>query len=140
MIGMLLFVLTLTRLLLFSAPENPKLTVDIQNVKTAKGSVFVAIYRPCEGFPLDCKPINSQRLTAKDGSLQMQFTLEPGDYAVAIYHDVNDNGKMDKNIIGIPKEPYGFSNNFRPRLSPPKFSDCKIVVGDKGKGIAVRLE
>ena len=55
----------------------------------------------------------------KRGNLQTSFNLEPGDYAVAIYHDENGNGQLDKRLFGIPKEPYGFSNNYRPRLSAP---------------------
>ncbi|NRA13315.1 MAG: DUF2141 domain-containing protein [Crocinitomicaceae bacterium] len=44
-------------------------------------------------------------------------------FGFCIYHDQNDDGKCNKNLIGIPIEPYAFSNNFRPRFSKPKFSD-----------------
>jgi uncharacterized protein (DUF2141 family) len=52
--------------------------------------------------------------------------LEFGEYALAIYQDVNDNGKIDKNLIGIPTEPYAFSNNYKPTVKAPAFSDCRF--------------
>ncbi|WP_394347742.1 DUF2141 domain-containing protein [Mangrovivirga cuniculi] len=58
----------------------------------------------------------------------VKFSLPPGEYAVATYHDIDKNGKMNKNIIGIPKEPYGFSNNFTLKISAPKFKDCKFEI------------
>ena len=62
-----------------------------------------------------------------------------GDYAIAVYHDQNGNGKMDKRMFGIPKEPYGFSNNIKPVMSAPKFSECRFTVGDSGKVISIKL-
>ena len=48
-------------------------------------------------------------------------------YAIAVFHDINDNGILDKNALGIPLEPYGFSRNARARFtSAPPFEDAKI--------------
>ena len=69
----------------------------------------------------------------------ISFSVEPGDYAIAVYHDQNGNGKMDKRMFGIPKEPYGFSNNIKPVMSAPKFSECRFTVGDSGKAISIKL-
>ncbi|GAA4380907.1 DUF2141 domain-containing protein [Hymenobacter koreensis] len=65
--------------------------------------------------------------------------LEPGEWAVAITQDVNNNDKLDKNMVGIPTEPYGFSNNFRPRFSAPGFDDCKFIVEGPGKVVTINL-
>lgn len=58
--------------------------------------------------------------------------LKPGEYAVFVCHDRNKNGKMDSNLIGIPQEPFGMSNNFRPKLLPvteaPSWSKLAFVV------------
>ncbi len=78
-------------------------------------------------------------MTISGESATVTFPVEPGDYAVAIYHDVNGNGKMDKNMLGIPKEPYGFSTNFKPKISAPKFTDCQITVGETAKTISIKL-
>lgn len=60
------------------------------------------------------------------------MNLPPGRYALALYHDMNDNWKLDKNFVGYPKEPYGFSNNYRPVFSGPDFEDCVFEVKESG--------
>lgn len=65
--------------------------------------------------------------------------LEPGEYAAFAYHDRNGNFKFDKNLIGLPKEPYVFSGPFD-KLRTPKFADCKFAVGEDGAAITVGLQ
>jgi uncharacterized protein (DUF2141 family) len=50
--------------------------------------------------------------------------IQKGDYAVTIFQDLNGNGILDKSLLGIPAEPYGFSNDARGRMGPPKFKDA----------------
>ncbi len=127
----------------FASAEHPTakttLTVDVQNIRVQKGAVYVALHKPGEGFP-DSEPFEGKKIDATAKSVRATFSVEPGTYAVAIYHDENGNGKMDKKMFGIPKEPYGFSNNFRPKFSAPKFSDCQFTVGNGGKEISIKLE
>jgi uncharacterized protein (DUF2141 family) len=108
-------------------PAQPTLTINVQNMRQQSGRICVALYTSGEGFP-GGKPKELRRVPVKGEVQQISFTVEPGDYAVAIFQDVNDNGKLDTRLFGIPKEPYGFSNNFHPRLSAPKFSDCRVTV------------
>jgi uncharacterized protein (DUF2141 family) len=119
-------------------PNKTNLKVEIQNVRQQKGAVHVGLYRACPNFP-SCQPVELKVMDVKGNSLQVAFSVEPGDYAIAVYHDENSNGQMDKRVFGIPKEPYGFSNNFRPVMSAPKFNDCKFSVGDAGKAISIKL-
>lgn len=119
-------------------PPKTSLKVDVQNVRVQKGIVYIALFRAGKEFP-EGKPIEGKRLAAGGKSVQTLFSVEPGDYAIAIYHDENGNGKMDKRMFGIPKEPYGFSNNFKPVMSAPKFGDCKFSVGNAGKAISIEL-
>ncbi|MBC7572548.1 MAG: DUF2141 domain-containing protein [Spirosoma sp.] len=120
------------------SPEKPNLKVDVQNVRVQKGAVHIGLYRACADFP-NCEPVELIIIDAKGKPIQAAFSVDPGEYAVAVYHDENGNGKMDKRVFGIPKEPYGFSNDFRPTLSAPKFSDCRFKVGNEGKTIRVKL-
>ncbi len=63
--------------------------------------------------------------TIKNGYAEVDFIgLPPGRYAAVCYHDENSNGKFDRSIIGMPKEGYCFSKNFKPTLAAPKFEDC----------------
>lgn len=122
----------------YSGPSKPSLKVDVQNIQLQQGSIHIGLYRACADFP-NCEPIELIVVNAKGKSVQAAFSVEPGEYAVAVYHDENGNGQMDKRAFGLPKEPYGFSNNFRPRFSAPKFSDCRFRVGGEGKTISVKL-
>ncbi len=121
-----------------TAPQKINLKIDVQNVKKQTGTVHVALYRADNNFPAG-SPLEGKKVPAGAKSVQTTFSVEPGEYAVAVYHDENNNGQMDKRMFGIPKEPYGFSNNFRPVMSAPKFSDCKFSVGNGEKAITVKL-
>jgi uncharacterized protein (DUF2141 family) len=54
--------------------------------------------------------------------------VAPGEYAVSIFHDENDNGKLDRGTYGIPVEKTGSSNNAKGTYGPPTFDDCKFTV------------
>ncbi|GAB4015859.1 DUF2141 domain-containing protein [Spirosoma migulaei] len=121
-----------------SSPKT-SLTIDIQNIRSQKGSVYIALFKPDSGFP-EGNPVEGKKADIKGSNAQTIFSIEPGEYAVAVFHDENGNGILDKRIFGMPKEPYGFSNNFRPRLSAPKFKDCQFSVGTSGRTISIKLE
>ncbi len=53
--------------------------------------------------------------------------VEPGEYALLVYYDENDNNRIDKNFIGIPKEPLGFSNRYRPK-GPPSYQRAAFQI------------
>ncbi|GAB4023720.1 DUF2141 domain-containing protein [Spirosoma koreense] len=122
-----------------AARQKVNLQVEVQQVQALQGSVFIALYKAGNNFP-EGKPFEGKKLDATSHSVQTTFSVEPGEYAVAVFHDENANGKMDKRVFGIPKEPYGFSNNFRPKMSAPKFSDCQFNVSASGKSISIALK
>ncbi len=62
-----------------------------------------------------------------------------GIYAVAVYHDENDNHHFDRTLIGLPAEGYGFSNDAPIRLGPPSFAAVRFQVGPGDNRIAIRL-
>jgi len=62
--------------------------------------------------------------------------IPPGVYGVSAFHDKNDNGKLDTNLLSIPSEDYGASNNARGSFGPPSFEDAKFAY----RGGRVRLE
>ena len=66
--------------------------------------------------------------------------LPKGEWAVAITQDMNNNDKVDKNFLGIPTEPYAFSNNVRPTVAAPNFDECKFMVDGPGKVVSIVLK
>ncbi|WP_020595338.1 DUF2141 domain-containing protein [Spirosoma panaciterrae] len=134
-----LFGLYLTAHTTPSSPKKTTLTIEVHNLKSQNGAVFIALFKPGESFPSG-KPVEGKKLDIQGSSVQTTLSVDPGEYAVAVFHDENNNGKLDKNLFGIPKEPYGFSNNFRPKMSAPKFSDCQFTAGDGGKSIRIAVK
>lgn len=112
-------------------PQNTiSVSVDVSNITQTRGSLRIGIFR--EGNPFTgpkAKPdfFKVVPITAAT-TQQVVVGLPAGRYVIAIYHDLNDNGKLDKNMVGYPKEPFGFSKNFRPILSAPSFEDCAIEI------------
>jgi uncharacterized protein (DUF2141 family) len=103
-----------------------KLMVVVKNIEVNKGSIVIAVFNNTNGFLK--KPAAQQVIKAGERTMEFSFNLPQGNYAVAIYQDVNDNRQLDKSWLGIPKEHYGFSNNFRPVFSAPEFDDCMFNI------------
>jgi uncharacterized protein (DUF2141 family) len=106
--------------------NDDTLTVIAKNVQVGKGTVQVAIWNDEKLFLKT--PFLSMTLPADSSSIRFSFVLPDGEYAISLFQDINNNNKLDLGLFSIPKEPLGFGNNFRPKLSAPKFKDCSIMV------------
>ena len=115
---------------LFSGKDF-RLTVIAKNIQVGKGSVVVTIWNDEKTFFK--KPLISQSQKADKQALEFSFELAGGEYAISAYQDINDNKKLDLGIFNIPKEPAGFGNNYRPKLSAPRFRDCAIELNESRK-------
>ncbi|MCK6616175.1 MAG: DUF2141 domain-containing protein [Cyclobacteriaceae bacterium] len=101
--------------------------VRIANIKVIEGTVRMALYNNSADFMKKHKAV--REVAVEGTSVTVIFeNLEPGEYAISCYHDVNNNNKLDSNFMGIPREPYGFSNNARGTFGPPSFEDARIAV------------
>lgn len=110
-----------------------ELQVTIAGIENDDGKITVEIHAKRDGvdFPDEGGRLAMQSLPAAKGSLEFVFTgLAAGTYAVAAYHDENDNGELDFNFLGIPKEGYAFSRDARGFASPPSFEAAAIELGD----------
>jgi len=68
------------------------------------------------------------------------LNVEPGTYAIAVVHDENGNGKLDKNFVGVPSEGYGVSNNKTYALSAPNWNESTFTLGaNESKTLQVKL-
>ena len=116
------------------------LTVTLKNLNPVKGNVMVALCNSEENFKEKSEPFKKQKVSVTGSSVKVVFPdLPAGDYAVKVMHDENSNGKFDTNIVGIPKEAFGFSNDVMGKVGPPKFSQAKVRVdGDKSISITMK--
>jgi uncharacterized protein (DUF2141 family) len=122
--SLLLFIVILGSL---APPANPKLTIKISNIEKMKGSIIVGVFSGESTFLKEGAAFKNYTITVNKEVATLTITdLPKGEYAISMYHDENSDKKMNTNFIGIPKEAYGFSNNIIPRLSAPKYTDCKF--------------
>lgn len=113
------------------------LTVVITGIENDKGKIYLAIYDSEETFLTEVQGIVAAIKDRK--SVGIFKGLRKGVYAISLFHDENDNKKMDTKIFGIPKEPYGFSNNVKIFMGPPKFKDVKFNL-ESDKTISIRVK
>jgi uncharacterized protein (DUF2141 family) len=110
------------------AAQSFTLTITVKGFQSDKGGARLAVHKDASTFPGNAdKAVAKQMVPIKDGLAKIEIPeLPPGTYAVAVFHDANGNGKLDTNFLGIPKEPTGASRDPKPRMGPPKFTDCSF--------------
>lgn len=116
-----------------------EIAVTVEGVAKASGAVVLCLWASDAGFP-DCekgKPL--RRIVVPAGTASALFPdVAPGTYAVSAFHDLNANGALDANFIGLPKEPVGMSNN--PKImGPPRFKPAQFSHADT-TSISIRLQ
>jgi len=124
-----------------SEAEQIPLSITITNIKSATGNMRIGIYNVAEDFPKEERTYkNKVYKINKTGSILIKIKDLPyGEYAIGFYHDENKNGTLDKNFIGIPKEPFALSNNFKPLFTAPDFDDCRFTYSADNSKISVEL-
>jgi uncharacterized protein (DUF2141 family) len=116
------------------------LEVQVEGIPNTKGTLFIGLFNSSATFPNYGKQYKGVVVTHEGKSHVYKFKNLPKDtYALAIYHDENKNGKLDKNLFGAPTEAYGFSNNARETFSAPSFEAAKVVL-DRDKKCQIRIK
>lgn len=135
----LILAILFTGIFSIKAQENDtfNLTIEIEGIKKNEGKIFIAIYDSEASFLNKSTGIIADINDKK--STGIFKGLKKGTYAVSLFHDENNNQKMDTKIFGIPKEPYGFSNDATGFMGPPKFKDAKFNL-DSNKTITINIE
>ncbi len=105
------------------------LKINLSNIRNNDGFIYVFLYQyknqypynPYKHYKVDKSKVKNGVLTAQISNLEFRNS-----YAISLIDDENDNEDLDR-WLGIPDEGYGFSNNVRPFLSLPKYSDLTFV-------------
>lgn len=137
--------IALLTLLSASTASATDLAVHIENLSNSEGSVRVALHQRVDGvdFPDDAGAVAGTFSRAVAGSMRFVFAdLPPGEYAVAAFHDQDADGQLGTTVLGIPTEPYGFSNNARGFMGPASFTSAAITVSadDAALSITIQIE
>lgn len=139
MLKYLLFLLLVTGSASIFSQADHTLYIEFEGLKVEKGKLFIALYDNENDFLK--KEINGLKVEIKNGRAQAIFKqLNKGIYAISSFYDKNDNGKMDTNFLGIPKEPIACSNNAKGSFGPPKFKDAKFHIVEEATHININFK
>jgi uncharacterized protein (DUF2141 family) len=136
-IYLILFFIFFSKLIL---AQKFNLTVTATDFPDNVGQAYIGLYRQQDQFPEINKQFIGKVVAISSNKASIVFTqLTKGNYAVAVFHDRNKNGILDKNFLGVPTEEYGFSNNARNTFSAPSFKDASVSLsGNKTISIIVK--
>ncbi|MDH4021998.1 MAG: DUF2141 domain-containing protein [Gammaproteobacteria bacterium] len=113
------------------AADGPNLRVVATNIQSDEGKLHIRVYDKKDDWLSD--RYRTQKSVAVAGNrtgdrMTVELLLPAGEYALSVFQDVDDDGRLKSNFMGIPREPAGLSNNVRPRFGPPKYQDATFTV------------
>ncbi|KCZ53026.1 DUF2141 domain-containing protein [Hyphomonas pacifica] len=107
------------------------LSVDIKGIRKAEGQLHVALFE--EAGWGDNQAAQTKVIPSTGDDVTFVFEgLQPGRYGIKMFHDVDGDGELKRSMIGIPVEPYGFSNDAPVRFGPPDFDTAAFEVTEDG--------
>ena len=138
-----------TLLLLFSnymghspVQETVEIEIVINNIKSSKGEFVISFYNNPDNFPKVGKDILTEKVEVGDTLPHHVRIKVPAEkwYAIAMFQDEDGKPRIKQSVLGIPEEPYAFSNNMRPKVAAPTFEACRFYVDLSGnKPISISL-
>ena len=125
-----------------AAIANSQIRVTIANLRNQKGSVCLTLFNGSQGFPNQSdRSVASRCINAEEAASGTTFDdLTPGDYAIAVIHDENKDGKLNTGLFGIPTEGFGFSQNPKVRMGAPSFKDTAFPLSGTSTPIQIDLK
>ena len=129
--GKVLLTMLATLFIANEALNAADLTIDLDGAKTDDGLVMVAIANSEASFGNEAPGYASLMLPVHEGRASVTLhDLPAGEYAIQVFHDADSDGELGTNLMGIPTESYGFSNNAQGSFGPPSYADCRFDVTD----------
>lgn len=113
-----------------------KINLQINNVKQNKGKIFIAVYNKAESYKKQVPDIPII-IVSKTNPLSIELSIPKGDYVFSVFQDINNNNKLDTNLVGMPKEPVGISN-FDGKGIPGSFKKLNMKI-DKDTKVTINL-
>jgi len=136
-------ILTLFIISLLSAgvvrAQTTTLEVNVNNIKAQKGSIRVGLFSNETDFLKNAVEGKVVKVSGSEVTVVFE-NLKAGDYAVSVIHDENENGELDSNAFGIPKEGFAFGNNSMGAFGPPSFEKAKVELRDQPVKQVIKLK
>lgn len=106
--------------------DKTRIAVTIENVTPGQGTVEIGVYTQDQWLD---DSFAGKSIAVEGSAISVSFDVPmPGRYGLAVYQDIDGNGKMNRGMMGLPSEPYGFSNDAPIRFGPPKWDAAAIEV------------
>lgn len=116
------------------------LVVEIDHINSDNGVVLAQVFSGKDNYKKGVA-VDSQMLTAKTGTAQMIFKdLPAGEYAVRMFHDENNNQKMETNMFGMPTEGYGYSNEAVGNMGPAKYKKMAFTIAEEDTKVSTKVK
>jgi uncharacterized protein (DUF2141 family) len=113
--------------------------VRVTQLRNDRGTLAVALFASAKDFPDQRRALAGRLTRIRGGRAAVRFDgLRPGEYAVAVLHDENQNNEMDFNFLGMPLEGYGFSNDASALFGPPSFAAAAFRLRPRPSSITVQ--
>ena len=118
-----------------------EVVITVTDLRSTKGVVRACMTAKQEIFPkCNQDPAAHRVVVPAAKTVELRFTgVKPGNYAVAVLHDENENGKADRAMGMMPKEGYGFSRDAPVRMAPPKFTDAVFALGAGTSRVTIKM-
>lgn len=108
--------------------DEAELTVSVSGIGEVRGQLVVGLFASGEAWDSG-ESFAGRRVAVEGNSVSFSFGPVPaGEYGIKLYHDIDGDGELDTNLMGIPSEPFAFSNNARGRFGPAVWDDAVFEV------------
>lgn len=120
---------------------GPRIEVVVTGARKVAGNMTITLYGGrSEDFLARNGKLARQRVPLHATQAEACFAVSaPGEYAIAVYHDENDDHDFNRNLIGMPAEGFGFSNDAPTTIGLPSFNDVRFRIGPEGGRVQIRL-
>ncbi|CAM3553668.1 DUF2141 domain-containing protein [Flavobacterium chungbukense] len=129
-------------LLCLSNSYGQNTAIKISGIRSEKGQIILNVIKNSEDYEQEkvSKKLIFDKKAISNDLMIINCDLEPGTYGITLIDDENKNGELNKNLIGIPKEGFGFSNFFMEKMKKPAFDDFKVTVKNTGNKITIKVK
>lgn len=124
-----------------TANSSGTIRVQVEGLRNTDGRLRVLLFNSSEGFP-DSPEDALKSWSQRPGSTSIAVAWKSvpyGTYAVAVLHDENENNKMDRSTLGIPREGYGISQNPEPGFGGPQYEDAAFGLNSSEKKVQITM-
>ena len=117
------------------------LDIVVTGLKNTNGQLMISLSKGKQGFPHNnyYKQIFIPDFTSPEFNITIKG-IPNGNYAVSLLHDEDSNGKMNRNLIRIPKEGFAFSRNYKVLLRAPKYEEANFDIDTIKKPVVIKLQ